>query len=498
MIKKIIDRSLLHLQIKTYAGNKRYEMLSGIKKALFTILICMTAVLAEAQSFRSAYFLEGVSTRHRMNPAFIGERNYISIPGLGNINAGIQSNVGLTDFIYKYDDPAGKYDLTTFMSSTVGREEFLNKLYNHNRFLLNSEVTVFGTGFYNLGGYTTMELVMRSGMQTSLPYVLFDFMKTGMDQPEETRYQIHNIRSTAQTYAEFALGHAHRLNEKLTVGAKLKFLLAGAYADARINQLDLTMSEDRWEVMARGTLLASMKGGAYKTEADSKGRQIKGFDVDHPGANGWGLAADWGLNWQLTPDLSLSGALTDLGFISWNRMMKGSTLNDVYYFDGFDHIEVDDDHPDGSGDLEDQLDDLGDDLGDLAKFYDQGNTGKRYKMIAANLNLGAEYRMPFDKALSAGFLWSSSFREIQNWHEGRIYAGWSPSHWLDLSVNYGISSLASSLGWILNFHPKGINFFIGSDQMLLKVNSQGIPLNKLNAGIFTGLNVTFGNKENTR
>jgi len=41
-----------------------------------------------AQTLSSSYFLEGATFRHQLNPAFMGERNYISIPLLGNINVG--------------------------------------------------------------------------------------------------------------------------------------------------------------------------------------------------------------------------------------------------------------------------------------------------------------------------------------------------------------------------------------------------------------------------
>ena len=455
---------------------------------------CLLVSVAAAQSFRSAYFLEGVSTRHRMNPAFMSERNYISIPGLGNAGAAVQGNMGLTDFIYKYDDPTGEYDLTTFMSSTVGRDEFLNKLHDINRLQMNSDVTLLGAGFYKWGGFNTIELVSRSNMNTNLPYELFNFMKTGMDRPEGSNYQIRNVRSISESYAELAFGHAHTITKKLTIGAKLKILLAGAYVDAHVRQLDVTMAQDQWEVIAQGTLLGSLNGARFKTEDDGKGNHIKGIDVDSFGPSGWGLAADMGFNYKITPDFTVSGALTDLGFISWHTMLRGATLNEPYSFDGFENIDVNDDNPESSNDFDEQLEELGNDLGDLAKFYDLGKiTGER-RMIAANLNLGAEYTMPFYHRLSAGFLWTTRFHELHTWTEGRLSANMTPTEWFDFSVNYGVSNLTGSLGWILNFHPKGIDFFIGSDQMLLKVNSQGIPLNNLNASFFMGFNIVFGER----
>ena len=73
-------------------------------------------------SLRSAYFLEGYTYRHQMNPAFASERNYVGMPVLGNFNIGLQSNIGVSNFLYKL--PNG--DLTTFLNGSVSSSEFLD------------------------------------------------------------------------------------------------------------------------------------------------------------------------------------------------------------------------------------------------------------------------------------------------------------------------------------------------------------------------------------
>ena len=63
---------------------------------LFAVSLPTVSTLAQ-NSLRSAYFLEGYTYRHQMNPAFANERNYISMPliPLGNFNVGLQSTVGV-------------------------------------------------------------------------------------------------------------------------------------------------------------------------------------------------------------------------------------------------------------------------------------------------------------------------------------------------------------------------------------------------------------------
>jgi hypothetical protein len=57
-----------------------------IAAALF-FAVSIPAVSTWTQnSLRSAYFLEGYTYRHQMNPAFASERNYVGMPVLGNFN----------------------------------------------------------------------------------------------------------------------------------------------------------------------------------------------------------------------------------------------------------------------------------------------------------------------------------------------------------------------------------------------------------------------------
>ena len=46
------------------------------------------------------------------------------------------------------------------------------------------------------------------------------------------------------------------------------------------------------------------------------------------------------------------------------------------------------------------------------------------------------------------------------------------------------------MGWVLNIHPKGYNFFIGMDHILGSLSKEGIPLNS-NASVQLGMSVTW-------
>ncbi|MDE5634365.1 MAG: hypothetical protein K2I51_06845, partial [Muribaculaceae bacterium] len=50
----------------------------------------------QAQNTNSGYFLEGYTYRYQMNPAFANDRNFVSMPALGNINVSMNGTLHLS------------------------------------------------------------------------------------------------------------------------------------------------------------------------------------------------------------------------------------------------------------------------------------------------------------------------------------------------------------------------------------------------------------------
>lgn len=468
---------------------KRY-----IVKLMMAAFVAVLTMGVSAQGLHSAYFLEGSVYRHQMNPAFMGERNYVSIPVLGNMNIGVQGNVGMSTFLYK-TSAGSKYDLTTFMSPTVSAGDFLDGLHDKNKMNVNINMTILSFGFHKWGGFNTFDLNLRSNTSANLPYDLFHFMKSNMSESAAS-YNIKDLTVRSNNYVELALGHSRMIDDKLTVGGKLKFLLGGANANAYIREMNLTLNDNQWDVTLDGQLDASMKGASFTRKAEPvNGKyEIDDFDIDSPGLGGFGIGIDLGAVYKMdefVDGLTLSASVLDLGFIKWNHTISASNGGlQSFSFKGFEDIVVDDD--DDRNSLDNQWDRISDDLEDLYRFYDDGVKTSRTTALAATLNVGAEYALPYYKKLTFGFLSTTRFNKPFTSTEGRFYANIAPIKWFDASVNYGASTYGSSFGWILNFHPKGFNFFIGSDHMIFKVNPQFVPIHNLNANVNFGFNITFG------
>ena len=385
---------------------------NNIYHILVTIAFVCLCTVSSAQSLRSGYFLEGYTYRHLMNPAFSPERNYIAVPGIGNINVGAQSNVGLNTFIYPY----GNDKLTTFMNSSISNDDFLGKLKDNNRINVNLNMTLLSAGFRAWGGFNTIDVNMRSTTSLNLPRGLFEFMKLGMNSSNSV-YEMDDLGISSNNYAEIALGHSRQINDKLNVGGKLKFLLGVGNVNIKMTDMKVQMAEDKWMVQANGEMNTSVKGLTIPTKEES-GKEIKNpserdlvdwdnIDLNSPGLSGFGMAVDLGATYKLREDLTLSAAILDLGFISWSNTIKAKTSNTPWEFNGFQNIAMGSDDADGDKPLEDQLEDLGNDIENYASFHRTETGSSSTRALGATLNIGADYVFPLYDKLHFGFLSST-------------------------------------------------------------------------------------------
>jgi hypothetical protein len=472
------------------------HLISGV------LLTCAVAGFAQQEASRSAYFLDGYTFRHNLNPAFGGEYNYVSIPGIANIGVAAQSNVGLSDFIYEKSNG----QLTTFMNSSVNAESFLSGLQSSNKITSNINLTLASAGFKGFNGFNTVSLSVRANLGVALPYDLFKFMKVGQDG-DNTNYDLGGIRVNAKAYGELALGHQHQVSKDVSVGGKLKVLLGAGYVDANIDRMDVSMNDERWQIVGKGQLnMAAGKGLIVPTNAEvgkrldrpQRSNQISFDDIDYDNFNltGFGLGIDMGVVWDMhkfVKGLKVSASLLDLGFLKWNNAVTAATPETTWSFGGFQEVAVDS----GTPNYEDnkigtQFDNMKDSFIDCMNFQRTGVGASKTTALNATMLLGAEYEMPFYKGLTAGFLYTQYFAGPFSSSEGRFSANVKPTKWFDATINYGASNFGSSFGWMLNFHPRGVNFFIGSDHQFFKVNKQFIPVGKASAAINLGISVTFG------
>ena len=258
---------------------------------------------------------------------------------------------------------------------------------------------------------------------------------------------------------------------------------------------------NQWILEGKAKGEVNMKGGKFKTKHKEyksvPGKyydEVTGIDTDGAGIGGWGLGFDLGGIYEFKDcsvdwldGLKVSLALTDLGFISWSNTMVAESSGNPFVFEGF-QMKYKDGKFDNGGD------DISDDLADFANMEDKGDKGGKTTGLSSTVRVGLEYPMPFYNKLSAGALYTHHFDGIYNWNDWRLSANVAPLNWLNGGINLGMTSFCTTMGWVLNVHPSGFNFFLGMDHIIGKTGANMVPLDS-NVSFNMGMNIAFGSKK---
>ncbi len=461
--------------------NVNIEKMKNIRYAAL-LFVVMFFLNANGQTAKSSYFLEGTYYNHLLNPAMNAERGFFSF-GIGNMSIGTNGNVGLANFIYPY----GEDRLTTFMSGTVTPDQFLGSLPREVRLGADFNETLLAGGFRMFGGYTTFGVTMHSAFSMSAPKGFFEFAKKGF---AESVYSFTGLGMTTMNYAAVTVGHSREVIDGLRVGVNVKYLMGLAYANASIDKLNVELNGEHWMVESQAKLNAALISEArLNTNEDGVVSDLE-MGPFSPAASGFGV--DLGIVYDMkniVPGLTLSASVVDMGRISWKYMAQAYTKDAKVEFDGFQEINPND----FESTLTDELTQLGEDAFQMIAL-DVNEVSKASTRLNTTMYLGAEYFMPFYNPLSVAVLYGQRFSEVNynKMSEFRGYVNIAPLKWFDASFNVGHTTYGTSLGWLVNFHPRGVNFFVGSDCMVSKVNPQFIPVNNFNSHMTFGINITFG------
>lgn len=244
------------------------------------------------------------------------------------------------------------------------------------------------------------------------------------------------------------------------------------------------MTEQKWVITERSSLIGS-KGMNFISDNTGEITDVK---FENFGVAGYGLGVDLGASYKINSSATVSLAVTDIGFISWKNCSTATNKYDSFEFSGFDNI-AEEDNPNGSNSFDDAADEVWDNLKGLVKFNND-QTKNKSTSLYTTIRAAGEYGILQNK-ISFGLLASVRLGAPNIWTEAMLSANFRPSRWFNAAVNGSWSNVSSSLGAVLNFHPKAVNFFIGGDYLLAKYSKQFIPVNaaKLNVGM--GLSFNF-------
>lgn len=459
--------------------------MKAIFKYTIAAMLCGAAVGVSAQNTNSGYFLDNYLYRYQMNPAFGNDKNFVSMPALGDLNVAVNGSLNLSSIIYNRNGHT-----VLFTNPLVSVDEVMSGIKDKNTIGSNIKVNVLSAGFKAFGGYNTVSINAVADVNAAVPGSLISLAKEGVTN---RTYDIRDLSASAYGYAEVALGHSHEIKALpgLRVGANLKFLIGMANFDAYFNNAHLELGTDSWTATTNADIYANMGSFQYEHKiSETSGREYVSscnFDgEDSFGPNGFGVAFDLGAEYQWR-DFTFSLAALDLGFINFSDTKHASTNGDrtietdAYVFSA---------NGDAPNSFEDEWDRFTDDLENLYQLTDMGNIGSRSRTLHATLNVGVDYALPMYRKLHFGFLSTTRLAGKYTWTEARISANVHPVKCFSADVNLAMGTYGVGFGWMLNLHTTGFNMFLGMDRTMGECTKQFVPMNS-NASFNFGINFPF-------
>ena len=447
-----------------------------------------------AQDLETGYFLGGNPYAFRLNPAFQSERNILSI-GLGMTGVSTISNLGFSTLLYP---EGGK--LYTCLNDHVSASELLGKLHRNNYMDIGARVNLLTVGFWSRRNFFTIDINVRNQEGVSLPYDLFRFIKG--DKMEGNVFECASVGFRSQTFAEAAFGWSRSFDNRLSVGVRGKFIVGALGQDLTLNKLKVTIGDESWSVDSHGRLTVSSPAVSVGVVEDTDIMNPRSFHFDwsKAGPAGWGGALDLGFRYDITPLLTVSGAVLDLGAIRWNQEIAYETPDKTYEW------APSSEKTDASGFPNEVMELLSVGSGFLAWREDK-DARPEFRLMPFRVNAGAEFRMPFYDRLSVGALYQGHFVNTFARHTGRMSLNWTPWDFLSLSTSATFTRLGESMGVALNLHPNGINLLLGCDYIPFRCVDLSplledvdpkyarflrCPRDQFKLNAYVGLNIAFG------
>lgn len=445
------------------------------------LLVLLSLVLAgtqfiHAQHFRTSYFMDNSTVRMNLNPAFRTDRGYIDVPGIGAMGVGFASNsFALDDIFY----PDGNGGMISVLNRKITFDSLTDKLRGVNRAAFDTQFSILGAGFRSGNGFWDFGLDVRADGGISVPDDMFRFLKKGSGA-----YDLSGFSYGVDSYAVLSAGYSYRINRELVVGARLNFLAGIARARMRFDKLDLTLNGSQWSADAKGVMEIAARNAADYMTGDNVDMEDVEFKMN--GLSGSGFSLDLGLHYRFMETLDLSVSVLDLGFIRW-----GGNHSVVSSYEGgfsFTGIEI-------TG--KDMTIGYTGDIDDLMNF-EKGEKKGVTSNLKGKLVLGAELPL-LDRYLTVGVVFMTKRSQFINRSEFSAALTVRPVHWFTASVSYSFDKSENigrekwnSIGLALNFHPSWINFYIGTDYMVSRLSTWGLPLGQKVFNFCLGMSIPIG------
>ena len=442
---------------------------------ILAVLMLFWTGSSMAQIEGTLYFMNSLPQVVEANPAIIPRyKTSIGLPGISSAG-GVYGNNGfaMDQFITKVDG-----------ISTINLSNFTNSLAEKNYVNVAVFVDLFRIGLrVSPKWYIMASSTVKQYASTMIPKGLATILVDGTAGVVGS-YSNTSPQEEGMAYLQTSIGAAYVLNDKITIGGRIKYLNGLANVTTSTSSV-IVQVDNNYGITVTGDAVVKTSGistanGSTYNLADNLGNNT-----------GWGV--DIGASFKFMEKLTISAAANDIGFINWKNNTRQYALDPAkakYTFSGIDINQL---LNDNAGYLKKQLDSLS------QKFeFKETATGSYTTWLPAKFYLAGQYEI-IPKLKVGALFFGESFRD-------RFSTGMTTSvnkdvgKWLSASLTYTVSNRSyNNIGLGLSFNLSPVQFYVLGDNLLMAPVSMvsGGNLNDyLNSTQFltlrAGLNLVFG------
>ena len=463
-----------------------------LRVIVLLLIISFSGMSILAQQVNTLYFLENNPLRHQLNVAQQPlSAFYFNLPVIGYTDFSVGSNA------------------LKVSKLTLSKEDFLLSMPSSTLVQTALNTNLFGFGFRAKSSYLTVGISSKTSVKLGVPSDLFKILlfgnvnySNGIPQLTGNAFDFSNFSAFGLSYIEAALGYSKLIDEKLTLGIKLKYLHGLATMNGRFSNFTADTGIDQWKIEANASI-------------DYAYPDPNNFSVSSlVNPLGMGGAVDLGVVYKPIERLALGASVNDVGFIRWNKKPSNLAVDYNVNLTGLQHTNLNDIL---NGNVTDgYVDTL---LTDLRNGISHTTSQNIFTTnLSPTLNLSAEYHL-YKQFLSVGLLSTTQFYNNKLYTDVTTSLNIKPINWFNMSLSYSLfNGNASNVGAGIGFRLGFVNIFASADFISLNntpltnplvIDATAIPLvgaaispitiskvpyntNMMNFAI--GVNFVFGNK----
>ncbi|NQY66950.1 MAG: OmpA family protein [Flavobacteriales bacterium] len=447
-------------------------------KVLLSLLIGLYSVQLWAQPNLTMYNMNSVPHSLKINPALTPDNKGFFSLALGSINT-YAANTGFTgnQIFQQRTDGTTFIDINDILDNVLGKMNYTD---------LYTAYEPFSLGFRAKKMYFSTSFGLKAFGRLSFPRDIVDFLWSGnggkfMDEKAD----FSGLGMDATVYTEYALGVAREINDKLTVGIRIKYLDGLANVDTKTKELSITTDPENLHMTLAGDMSVNFAGvvNPLDTNSSAGGLQPSSF----LGTGNTGIGINLGGSYQLMDKLKVHASINDIGRFKWKKNASNYTIDDSEYtWTGLDI-------PINIGTSEVSNPDLTGITDSIIEIFTPEETNNEYKTkLPARMYVGGTWKM-------ADWHWAGLLLGAE-FYKGRMQRSLTASYNIKLkrmfSAQINYSAFARSyanigFGFSLNLGPW--QFYAMTDNALGFM----LPMTTKVAHVNLGFNWTMGRKEKT-